>query len=215
MSTPAFMPDVTTLLPLRVVKTDNAIEDTAGSSFAFNDRNSGGPYENTLFVLALKWAVSGSCTLNSVSIGGAAASIIGQTNGTNTGVGLAWRVVPSGSDLDIAWTFTGTTPTRSGFGIFRLDNHLVAAPADFANPAGGDNDTRSLNVDIPAGGGAVAIAGNGSNQLMAWTGAAESYVDLFGNNGRQAGAIRMSEVKLSNHTIQVTNCREVMAASWR
>ncbi|MCC6946956.1 MAG: hypothetical protein IT539_04230 [Bradyrhizobiaceae bacterium] len=202
-------------IPLDIVLTDNAIQDSGASSYTFNGRDSGGEIDDDLFVLAITWSVSGSTTLNSVSIGGASAAIIGQANGDNTGVALAFRVVPSGSGIDLGWTFSGTAPTRSGFGLFRLSNVENGTPVDAANPAGGANATRSVNIDVPKDGGAIAVAVNGSNQVMNWTGAAQAYVNLHANNSRQAGAIFHSDTALTDHAIQVTQCRALMAAAWR
>lgn len=212
---PVFSP--LTLGPLTITLTAHDVEDTAGSSYSFNDQSAGGTINNTLFVLAVKWAVAGGATFATASIGGSSASIIGQANGTNTGVGIAYRVVPSGSDVDLAWTFTANPnlPTRSGFGLYRLDNVKSATPFDFDNPLGGDNATRSATLDVPANGGAIAVAGNGSNVVMAASGATEVYQDLFANNGRQIGATFHTSTVQSGHSIQITNSREVMAASWR
>ncbi|MCV0371068.1 hypothetical protein [Filomicrobium sp.] len=136
-------------------------------------------------------------------------TIIGQNDGQNSGSAMAYRRI-SGSltEVDITLNF-GASVARSEIHVYTIEGAKNDTPYDAHFPAGGGGGSRSATLDIPAGGGAIAVAYDGGSG--SWTNATEDF-----QLDESSCASHMTDTLLSSYVIGCgSSVRTIGAASWR
>lgn len=153
------------------------------SSATFNSSPFGAvaPANSVRYIaVGVSGAQSGPITITGVTIGGITATAIVQRSVTNIPCGIFYAAVPTGTTGTIFIQFNNTTVT-CGVVIVRLLN--PALPGGFANAsADHSSGVLNLNLNIPGGGFAMAIAATQNGSSTTWTGLTEQ-LDVDQNTG--------------------------------
>ena len=202
------------VVPFALSFTDSVSPETIGANtYSFTDRAIGESSGGRLVVCAVHWALTGSTTLSSATIGGVAATIVAQCNGTNTGVAIIAAVVPTGTTATVALTWAASV-ARGGIGLWRMVGQVSNTAYDFDNPAGGAQAVRTVTLDVPAGGGVIVASEGDQSNATTWTNATERY-DYVTANDNSSGADDVTATLLSGRVITDSGTRVVCAASWQ
>lgn len=116
---------------------------------------------------------AGNRTATGCTVGGVAASLVGQVNGSAVGaVAIYALLVPTGTSASIVTSWSASsTSALSAIGIYRALN-IDPAGFDTANSA---VDPALLNIDTAAGGILIAGTSNRNGSTTAWTNITERY----------------------------------------
>lgn len=168
-----------------------------------------------VYALMMGYAVSGTPTLSSATIGGVTAAIHAQTTKTvgsdSVVVAIASAVVPTGTTAVVSPTFSSA---MSGFAcsVIALDGVSSETPVDSATATGvTPTATTGAAVDFAKDGYVMAVAASGRNGDSAsavWTGATET-VDTFFNDGSEGDmgffvAANVTAAESTGNTITAT-----------
>lgn len=117
-------------------------------------------------------------TVSTLTVGGVSASLlIAQAGGVNTvSAEMWWATVPTGTTGDIVVTFSGGA-SRCGINWWRLVGAGAAAYDTGSNTTAGATSLADT-LNIPAGGGALAISDNKDNATTTWTNLTKRGTDL-------------------------------------
>lgn len=182
------------------------------TTYTFNDVSFGDPASDRLLIISATWGLfSGSRDVSSATIGGVAATVATQNDGTNTGGAIAYAVVPSGSTGTVSITLN-TSASRLGFFIHRLVNYKSSTPTGTNAPAGGGLGSRSVTLTNPAGGVSLAFAYAGES-VGTWTNATEDANRIESSFGM--GIARFSSAtEVVGRIITNSSCRGIVGAAW-
>ncbi|SDP40820.1 hypothetical protein SAMN04488061_2887 [Filomicrobium insigne] len=186
----------------------SASYNSGGAAHTFNGVNIGSPASDRLVAVCAIYAWNQNTNFTTISIGGVDGDIVGQNDGSNVGMAIAYRrVTGSITTADIVVNYSGT-PARSEIHVFRISGQTSDVPYDFHFPAGGGASNRSATLDLPAKGGLIAAAydaGSGS-----WTNATED-----AQLSESSCASSVSDTLQSGLTVTCSgNVRAIGAVSW-
>lgn len=186
---------------------------TAGATRIFTSAPIGGASNDRLVIATIFWALTGSTTLSSATIGGNAATIIGQASGANCGQAIIYLNVTSGTVATIEFTMAASV-ARAAIMVETLVGQTVNTPYSNHFPAGGAAASRTATLDIPAAGLAIVRAGGSDLTDGTFTNAVEDF-DSLQTNERLWGGHAGTATLLTARAISHSNCRIIGAASWR
>lgn len=144
------------------------------NSYTFSAQNLGtAAADRYIIVGPTARKATGSTTITGITVGGIAATITRQRTHSASNVnvaGIALALVPTGTSGDVVVTF-GATMVRSSIGLWR---------ATGINPTAFDSDDSiaaapTVNLDTPANGFAIGVAGTAANTTATWTGLTEKF----------------------------------------
>lgn len=181
----------------------------AGASITYANVPIGSPSSGRLVVVAVHWAISGSATVTSASIGGVPATIAAQGNGINNGVAFIYARVPTGSTASVVVSFSASV-ARSYVGCWSIVGQDSDIPTSASVPAGGSTPNKSVTLSALAGG--VSIFASQGDTSGSWTGATADYTIV--STDRPSGARSFPAVS-GNSTASYSSCRVMGGASWR
>lgn len=199
--------------PMAASFVTNGMTPSGSNPYTFSGVSIGDAAGDRLVVVAIGWGTSGTVTVSSATIGGVSASIAAQTTGTNVGIALIYAVVPSGTTADIVVTMS-TSGSRLYYGVWRVTGQLSTTPYDTDAPAGGGSASRSVTIDIPAGGFVFAASQGSDPGGVTWTNATERW-DYSDFNDKNNGADTTSATLVTNQNISVSSARAICAAAWQ
>ncbi len=209
---PGLAPSVVAKGAPTILNTHSVLLASGGATQTYNSVPIGTENGRDLVVVHATMAISGSATLLSATIGGVAASILGQSGGTNAGVALiqAEGVIGTTATVVLNWS---ANVARGGIGVWNLGNLQSKTQRFLHNPAGGGIATRSVTLDfLPH---AVGVIGIGNNESPStWTNATEAY-DLQELSNGISGAYYVSPSGETGRVISATNGRAIIGATWR
>lgn len=191
---------------------DSTQDTGTGPTYTFTDHAIGTAASDRLVIVTVHQGGTNR-TVNSVTIGGNAANIVGTALGTLQGITIAWRRVTTGTTATIVVDFSGTLSAGCTVGVFRCVGQLSDTPTDFDAPAGGGDASRSATIDIAANGVAVAGASGGSTTDI-WTNATTAFSESLSTT-RHRGASHSVVAAATGLAITHNACRCIMAAAWR
>jgi hypothetical protein len=157
-----------------VTDTDSSTSELA--TYTFSAQNLGAEHAKRKIILAIA-AISGatSRTLNSVTIGGVAASVAlfraNSGNSRNGHVAIAVADVPVGATGDVVVTWSGTM-FDTMIGVYRALKFNSSTPHDITPDADNDNEN-SMSVNVPDQGCVVAARALVAATSGTWTGVTE------------------------------------------
>jgi hypothetical protein len=139
--------------PLDIVYADNTFSASNLTTYGFTGRSIG-PADSTRIVIVGVAARAGSTfNVSSVSIAGAAATLIARTIGNDDAAAIYARALASGTTADISVTFS-TSAVRCGIGVWAMYNKSSTTPHASSTA---NNGSGTLSAAVPENGGAVAI----------------------------------------------------------
>ena len=144
---------------IQISLTDSAVLTADGAVQTFSAKAFGAATVNRKIVAA--WVVNRASaeTLTSVTIGGVTATndvTIADVNGGGQFCGISSATVPTGTTGDIVITMSGSVQ-NAGVAVYRLID--AGAVYNTATDNVSTADAMQANINIPAGGCAIAIAG--------------------------------------------------------
>lgn len=146
--------------------------NSATGSFSFTGADFGAADNTRLLVFAMTYTYgSGSPSPSALSIGGVSALGMVSCLGNSTGVMFGWAHVPTGTSGNINVSFDASTIVRKAWALVRLTDLNNFTPVDTDAPAGGAETSRSVSLDVAAGGIALAAAYSGATPPASWTNA--------------------------------------------
>jgi hypothetical protein len=182
------------------------------NSHTFTAESIGPDSPDRIVVVCVGWNISTSTTLSSATIGGVAATIIGQCNGTTSGIAIIQAAVPTGTTADVVVNYAGS-PLRGQIAVYNLLGALSATVNASNFPAGGGDASRTATFNVPAGGVALGYSEGGAN--VTWTNADEDFDASAGNsNLNQSGAHRVYAAAQVSLGLTAANCRCIGGCSW-
>lgn len=180
----------------------------------------GTPRSDRLIVLPLIWIVNQPALVSATitdNVTGTpiAMSIVVQKQQTSFSAAILKAKVPSGTTASVTLTFASGTIVVAGtaFALTRMQSEAAYASA---SNGGNSDSTRTLTLNIPAHGIAIAVA-NGQNLPVNWTGID---VEVWENTvlidtNAVAFAYKLTDTALTGHSISAgSGIREVVAASF-
>jgi hypothetical protein len=151
----------------------NATDDTNLTTYTFSSQSIGSASADRIVVVGIASRnTSASTVINSVTIGGNTASIDVQDSNSTSNYnicGIASLLVTSGTTADIVVTFSGAQ-LRAGIAIYTVTGANETPYATNSDNSGGDP---SLDLNVPANGGAIGVAMSANTSLESWTGITE------------------------------------------
>lgn len=198
-------------LATQVAFTSGNFDGSSGGSRTFTAQSIGAPSANRIVAVIVGWGISGSTNLSSATIGGIAATIAGQNDGTNVGDAIIWAKVPTGTTADIVLNWSASI-ARSSIVVFQITNQTADAPSVTVAPAGGADQARSISTLTGSANG-IYIAGSVSGTMSdtTWTNITESYESGGASHGF-SGAYGLGNP--TGITMTNSQCRVMIAASW-
>lgn len=156
-----------------------ATDDTNASSYTFSAQSLGTAASDRYIVVTVGARAGTTETISSVTIGGVTATINVQSTSNNNIASVCIANVPTGATGDIVVTFSGTMD-RCGIGAWRATGVTSTTATDtgtsIANPL-------TTNLDINAGGFAVAIGRTDDIATATWTNLTEKFDEEIGAEG--------------------------------
>ncbi|MEK7639128.1 MAG: DNRLRE domain-containing protein [Patescibacteria group bacterium] len=158
------------------------------TTYTYNSQNLGTSSSDRYIVVTTgsrKGGVGG--TLNSVTVGGQSATIVGQAANSlaNTNItGLAIAAVPAGATGNVVVTWSAPM-LRNYIGLYYLKGIASAVPFEVATSTTTDP---SVNLDIEAGGCAIGTALSGTASSVIWTGLTEDFDSVLESYVTRTGA---------------------------
>jgi hypothetical protein len=192
---------------------------SVSSSYTFTNANIGGP---GLIIVAVHSEQNSTSTLNSVTIGGSAATI--AVNGNLSGeliTAFAAREITSGSTATIVVTYSGAQDCCR-VAVWRVTNYNseTALATNSASAASGSGQSLTLN-SLPVG--AVAVAAYSvtvENIRVTWTGVTEKYDSNIASattsgTGGDATTTVAGNLTISTAHSSTNNAQLLVAAAWK
>lgn len=169
----------------------NAESTTDASSYTFSTLDFGTAASWRQIIVAVAARASGTPTINSVTVGGVTATLIG-TIGVNTSGGnrstTAFYIadVPSGATGDIVVTMSGTF-IRCGITWFR-SRKISATPYDQADSSASPPTTGAA-IDAVAKGYVLGVSYNQATGSVTWTGLSALHTTVIESPGQHSAAM--------------------------
>lgn len=160
-------------------------------------------------------AVSSTNAISSVTIGGVAATIVANTTGTSTRTAWAYLAVPAGTTATIVVTMASLTTYRVFVNVYRVVD-AAGTPTDTDAPAGGATASRTVTIDVPALGSAIAVSTDGNADNTTWTNATEDNDDTTNGNDSVACAHfdNTTDVAITGRIITANSVRCLSGIAW-
>jgi hypothetical protein len=160
---------------------------------------------------------NGALQWNSSTIAGNAATRDFTTNTNKNPCAIFSRLVDAGTFAVAA--VANATLNRAFTDLWLLENYDSVAPVSTGgSDPGGSATSRSVTLDLPAGGVAISVSMSLETGAVSWTGATEQY-DAFDGEARHSAADRTTDGALPGHVITATvpSSTEISiaGASWR
>lgn len=166
---------------------------SGGATVTLTSAAIGAAAANRCVVLAVSFrTTSGGSNLASATIGGTPTTLlaVGAAGGNGASIGFFALVVPTGTTANIVINLTGGgTGATGGVGVYNIFNQTASCPAIFDSKttitSGG-----TMNVNVPAGGVAIATSGDDNGQSLSWsgTGLTTNYNQTVGGAHALSGA---------------------------
>jgi len=158
----------------------NTSDLTTQTTYTFAAQNLGTASAERYIICSIVTRKAGTGgAINTVTIGGISATIVGQVTGTSDGnsmvTGIAIAVVPTGTTGTVVVTLN-VAHLRCGIALYAATSVGTAAVSEVLTSTATDP---TVTLDIPAGGFAVGVAGMGASTSATWTGLTETYDDPF------------------------------------
>jgi hypothetical protein len=167
-------------------------ENTANQTdYLFSAVNIGAAHPTRRVVVVIHFTNSAvtSVLANSVTIGGIAATIHVQADGTLSNVAIVSALVPTGATADIFLeTVSNTQVDRASMGVYRAVNETVATPHATTLDTSIASGVMSTTINIPANGWVVSGTsfGNAAGPTAdTWVGVTEQYGGAAGDAAGQ------------------------------
>lgn len=191
------------------------------TTYTFAGCSLGAPGGNRLVVVAVgNQCSSAGVTVNSVTIGGVAATRAVTHNSAGAGLTsvteLWYAKVPLGSTGDVVVTHSATA-ARCTIAIWRIANARYAAPFATGGVSGGNSTTCNANLDIPADGFAIAFSRHGSATTGTLTNITENADYQFYSDTALAGSDYFASAQTARNitaTYGASNYLCMALASW-
>lgn len=169
---PGLMPNIAGLsvAPARRTYVSTAVSTADASTYTFTSQNIGGP--GLIVVMAAVDPGNGTTSINSVTIGGSAATSAVSLSGDNKPIGLFYRRVTSGTTATIVVSPAGAC-NRCAISVYRITDNISDSPYHTASASGGSNRTLSVALNIPANGIAIAGFQEEATNSVTWAGITE------------------------------------------
>lgn len=200
----------------------NAVNGADASSFTFSSQTLGTAAADRYIIVHASGAlVSGTGTINSVTVGGVSATeVVGGTlPGQTTDYTSIWiAAVPTGTTGDVVVAFPGTA-RRCGIALYRATGLNSATAFDTITDATTAIDpTVSDTINNESGGvfmAAVYTRNSSPLPTMAWTGVTEDYEATVEGNVVQSGGLDDSGTARTTYTVQCDVTHPTTATSVR
>lgn len=182
-----FVPNVA---PITIYHLETQISVTNASSYTFS-RGIGSDSPTRYALYTVVW--NGAVTLDSATVDGTAAVIVGQqANGsTRVGIVISSVPVPTGTPTVIV-NFSGTAQC-CGVGCFGIFDIISTTATDTAAT---NTDNSGQSIDVNAGGCAIGVSSSAlATDSVAWTNITEKYDDQI-----EAGVARHSGSSVTSST---------------
>lgn len=161
--------------PITIAQTDHAEDNTAQTTYTYSAKAFAiGTADATRLVVAdITWRVAGTTTTaSSVTIGGIAATNIGEarnTGGSNLTVTTRWQAaVPTGTTATVSAVFSGAL-SRSGIVVYTVIGSNGTVPTSgastLATATASTGAPSTSAITVPANGGAIVGGGVNSTTL--------------------------------------------------
>ena len=173
-----------------------------------------------VIVTAAATGANNQGSLSSGTVAGNAATVIGSRATTSADSPVAGIMViahPGGSTATITITWS-TSKGRAGIAVFSMNGASGVAAFDSAGASNAD-PVSTTAVDIPANGGAVAVACANPNTSYSWTGLTEAHDTVMEATSTFSSASGNFASAQTGPTIQADNAinnttQVLFAASW-
>lgn len=195
---------------LRFVANDQST--TSGTTQTFSNESFGGAQTDRLIIAVVGWGLAGATDLQSATIGGIAATIAVQNDGSNVGQAIIYAAVPTGTSGNIALTWVGSV-SRSSIAVYRLTGQQSNTPYATSGPAGGGDTSRAATLNIPTDGGTVIGSTSGIG-VTTWGANAATDTNAVVQAGQQWYASARPTVYGTSQAVYSGTARVVTAASW-
>lgn len=220
-----FLVTANTVYALSLSYTTSVTDVTDLTTYTFSSVDIGAAADDRLVIVSVhvESGVLGARTIQSASIGGNAASI--AIEGTESGSGgvttaIIYRRVTTGTTADISVTLSGSA-VRMAIGVWRMTGQLTDAPQSATSTSAVSGTGLSVNVTVPANGGAIAAQTNGlEDTVMTWTGVTERYdMAVSPEFTHVSGGDHTTSARESGYTISTSHANStqeivLVAASW-
>lgn len=186
--------------------------NSATGSFSFTGADFGAADNARLLVFAMTYAYgSGTPSPSSLSIGGVSALGMVSCLGNASGVMFGWAHVPTGTSGNIDVGFSASTIVRKAWALVRLTDLNSFTPVDTDNPAGASETSRSVSLDVAAGGIALAAAYSGLTPPASWTNAT-SLVDIVTGNPPEHLAVGYANPSTAQTGLSISHSARVICS---
>lgn len=195
----------------------SASSATDSVTYTFASQNLGdADADRAIIVTVGARKASPSATIESASIGGVSAAIIGEKTRAGSYAGIIAAAVPTGTAGDIVITFS-TGVLRCMISVYRTTEADDITTA-FDVALGANTNQPSVSIDAPAGGFLVAAVFQNNIETVTWTGAtSDAAVSVEGNTLHSASEEFASAT--SGHTVQGTTSsnidKSLVVATWK
>lgn len=176
-----FVPNVS---PITIFYLENQINTSNASSYTFT-RGIGSNSPTRYALYTVVW--NGAVTLDSATVDGTAAVIVGQQANGSTRVGIVISSVPVPTgDPTLIVNFSGTAQC-CGVGCFGIYDLISTTATDTAAT---NTDNSGQSIDVNAGGCAIGVSSSAlSTDSVSWTNITERYdAQLESGVARHSGA---------------------------
>jgi hypothetical protein len=184
--------------PATITFTDSSIDATARTVYTFTSQAFGTASTDRKILVAVA-AHRAPTSVTSVTIGGVSATnIITQGRGSAGVVALYLAAVPTGTTGSVVITFPSTATGGGSVGVWGLTGtSATATDTDSEDYGEGDATNFTLDVNVLAGGVAIATAASGNSggtHTTVWSGGVtENYDTQVGTNEWHSGASNLQE----------------------
>lgn len=195
-----------------ITQTDSAGDATDTDVYTFSAQDFGAEAADRIIAVAIGAGYTTDRTIDAVTIGGVAATVV-TSAGTNHRTAVAYASVPTGATGDVVVDLSGTA-VRCAVVVYRVVG-ANATVHDTDAPAGGDNGSRSISIDVPASGGVIASAVSADMSAASYSAGsvAETEQTSEANSGVAGGRLTTVSLLLA-HTITYSSCRAICGVSW-
>lgn len=181
--------------------------DTDLTTYTFSSQSFGAEHPCRYLVAAVSGRSNVARTLNSVTIGGVAATQIANITVGTTGITSLWVAkVPTGASGNVVATFSGGM-LRVACALYRLlttHDATVAFDSQTDNVLSGSN--LSVSLSVPGGGVAIATlhSNTGPPASATWSGVSEDFDSNSAENTAQGYSGGSAEYSTSPVTVTAT-----------
>lgn len=206
--------------PVSITQTAATTSNTVNSTYTFSAQNFGTAAASRLIAVATYSAASGANSASGVTIGGIAATSVGQVAGTNGGFFLntsMWvAAVPTGTSGAVVVTYSGNQ-NRAGIGVWAIYDAGSATPSQALTSH--DTNPVSVSLNVPANGAAIGAALSSTTGTATWAGLVEDFDMAVGGGsqdmtGAHAAFVSAQSGLAVSATFTGYTASGMVAASW-